>query len=51
MAGFCVCGNEPPGVIKWEEFFHQLEELLASQEGLSSLELVSNAFFAMSEGF
>jgi hypothetical protein len=34
VAGSCECGNEPSGAIKRGEF------LLASQEGLCSMELV-----------
>jgi len=36
VAGCCKCGNEPSGSIKSGEF---LEDLLASQEGLCSMEL------------
>jgi hypothetical protein len=39
VAGACECGNEPPGSIKCGEFL--AEKLLASQEGLCSMELVS----------
>jgi hypothetical protein len=36
VAGACECRNEPSGSIKCGEFF----DLLASQEGLCSMELV-----------
>jgi hypothetical protein len=42
MAGSCEHGNEPTGFIK---FLDQVSVLLASQEGLCSMELVSWALF------
>jgi len=39
VASFCEHGNEPSFSIKYEEFSWPAEELLASQEGLSSVEL------------
>jgi hypothetical protein len=44
MAGSCECGNEPSGSIKCGEF---LDDLLASQEGLWSMELVSYNFVGL----
>ena len=41
MAGSCECGNEPSGSIKCGEFVGVAEDLLASQGGLCSKELVS----------
>jgi hypothetical protein len=41
VAGSCEQGNEPSGSIKCEEFLDKLSVLLASQEGLCSMELVS----------
>jgi hypothetical protein len=38
MAGCCECGNEPLHSIKYEEFSWIAEDLLASQEGLCSME-------------
>ena len=38
MAGTCECGNEPLVSIKCEEFIDQLQNQLASQEGLCSVE-------------
>jgi hypothetical protein len=40
VAGFCVHGDEPSGSIKFGEFLDYLSVLLASQEGLCSMELV-----------
>ena len=41
MAGCCECGNEPSGSVKCGKFLELVEALLASQEGLCSVELVS----------
>jgi hypothetical protein len=41
VAGSCEHGNEPLGSIKCREFLDQLSVLLASEEGLCSMELVS----------
>jgi hypothetical protein len=41
VAGSFEHGNEPSGSIKCGEFFDWLSVLLASQEGLCSMELVS----------
>jgi hypothetical protein len=41
VAGSCECGNEPPGSIEFGELLDELKKLLASQEGLCSMELVS----------
>jgi hypothetical protein len=41
VAGSCEHGNEPSGSIKCVEFLDYLNVLLASQEGLCSMELVS----------
>jgi hypothetical protein len=41
VAGSCEYGNELSGLIKCEEFLDWLSVLLASQEGLCSMELVS----------
>jgi hypothetical protein len=41
VAGSCEHGNEPSGSIKCGEFLDYLSVLLASQEGLCSMELVS----------
>jgi hypothetical protein len=38
LAGSCEHGNEPLGSIKGGEFLDNLELLLASQEGLCSME-------------
>ena len=38
MAGTCEYGNEPLGSIKCGEFLDQLQNQLASQEGLCSME-------------
>ena len=38
MEGTCECGNEPSGSIKLLGISGQAENLLASQEGLCSLE-------------
>jgi hypothetical protein len=38
VAGSCECGNEPSGSIKRGEL---ADDLLASQEGLCSMELFS----------
>ena len=40
VVGACECGNEPWGSIKCGEFLDWME-LLASQEGLCSMQLVS----------
>jgi hypothetical protein len=40
VAGFCECGNEPSGCIKCGDL-RLAEDLLTSQEGLCSMELVS----------
>jgi hypothetical protein len=37
---YCEHGNEPSGSIKYGEFLDQLSVLLASSEGLCSMELV-----------
>jgi hypothetical protein len=44
VAGSCENGNEPSGSIKCGEFLDYLSVLLASQEGLCSMELVSYNF-------
>jgi hypothetical protein len=41
VAGSCEHGNEPLSSIKCLEFLDYLSVLLASQEGLCSMELVS----------
>jgi hypothetical protein len=41
VAGSCEHGNEPSGSIKGGEFFGERSLLLASQEGLNSMELVT----------
>jgi len=38
MAGTCEYGDEPSGSIKCGEFLDQLQNQLASQEGLCSME-------------
>ena len=38
MAGTCEYGYEPLGSIKYEEFLDYLQNQLASQEGLCSME-------------
>ena len=38
MAGTCECGNELSDSIKRGEFLDQLQNQLASQEGLCSME-------------
>jgi hypothetical protein len=40
VVGSCEHGNEPSGSIKCGEFLDYLSVLLASQEGLCSMELV-----------
>jgi len=40
VAGAYECGNEPSGSIKSREFLELLEDLLASQEGLCSIEFM-----------
>jgi hypothetical protein len=40
VASFCEHGNEPSGFIKCWEILEQPAQLAASQEGLSSMELV-----------
>ena len=40
MTSACECDNEPLGYIKCGDFFLLAEDLLASQEGLCSMELV-----------
>jgi hypothetical protein len=40
VAGSCDHGNEPSSSIKGREFLDQLSVLLASQEGLCSMDLV-----------
>jgi hypothetical protein len=42
VAGSCEHGNEPSGSIKCGEFLDYLSVLLASQEGLCSMEIVSS---------
>jgi len=37
----CECGNEPLGPIKFGNFVELTGDLLACQEGVSSMELVS----------
>jgi hypothetical protein len=41
VTGSCEDGNEPSGSIKCGEFLDYLNVLLASEEGLCSMELVS----------
>ena len=41
MAGACEYGDEPSGSIKGGEFIDSLQNQLASQEGLCSMEEVS----------
>jgi hypothetical protein len=41
VAGSCEHGNETSGSIKGREFLGYLSELLASQEGLCSMELIT----------
>jgi hypothetical protein len=41
MAGCCEDSNEPSAFIRRREFLHSTEVLLASREGLCSMELVS----------
>jgi hypothetical protein len=38
MAGTCECGNELSGSIKCGEFLDELQNQLASQEGLCCME-------------
>jgi len=38
VAGYCEHGSEHLGSIKGREFFDQLSDYLASQEGLHSME-------------
>ena len=38
VADACECGNEPSGSVKGGEFLDQLQNQLASQEGLCTLE-------------
>ena len=38
MAGTCEYGDEPSGSIKYGEFLDWLQNQLASQEGLCSME-------------
>ena len=40
MADFCERGNKPSGSIKCGEFLRVADDLLASQEGPCSVELV-----------
>jgi hypothetical protein len=40
VAGSCEHGNEPSGSIKFGEFLDYLSVLLASKEGLCSIEFV-----------
>jgi hypothetical protein len=42
VAGTCECGNELLGYIKCGEFLDWLQNQLASQEGLCSMEEVCN---------
>jgi hypothetical protein len=42
VAGSCEHSNEPSGSINYGEFLDWLSVLLASQEGLCSMESVSN---------
>jgi hypothetical protein len=44
VAGCCEHGDEPPGSIECGEFLDYLSVLVASQEGLCSMELVSYVF-------
>jgi hypothetical protein len=48
VVGSCEHGNEPSGSIKCGEFLDYLSVLLASQEGLCSMELVSFAIIKLS---
>ena len=41
MAGCCECGNEPFGFHNMQGISRVAEDLLASQEGLCSMELIS----------
>jgi hypothetical protein len=41
VAGSCECGNEPSGFYKTRGISWLADDLLASEEGLCSLELVS----------
>jgi hypothetical protein len=41
MEGSCENGNEPSGSTKFWEIFEVAKQLAASQEGLTSMELVS----------
>jgi hypothetical protein len=41
VAGSCACGNEPSGSIKCGEFLDLAEDLLGFQDGLCSMEPVS----------
>jgi hypothetical protein len=56
VAGSCEHGDEPSGSIKRGKFLDQLSVLLASQEGLCSMEFVSclcyytYMFFVFTEG-
>jgi hypothetical protein len=45
VVGSCEHGNEPSCSIKCGEFLDYLSVLLASQEGLCSMELVSYLYF------
>ena len=44
MEGACEYGNELSGSIKCGEFLDSLQNQLASQEGLCSIEYVSNIY-------
>ena len=41
MIGICECGDEPSGLHKMRGICSLAEDLLASQEGLCSIRLVS----------
>jgi hypothetical protein len=43
VSGSCEHGDEPSGSIKFKKFLHKLSVLIASQEGLCSMELVTVA--------
>ena len=45
MLGSCECGNEPLGFTKCGECSFVAEKLLASQEGLCSMELVYSILY------
>jgi hypothetical protein len=49
VVGFCEQSNEPSGYIKGRVFLDQLSVLLAPQEGLCCMELVSKTLKAAAQ--